>query len=304
MKLTDFSELKASLGTQNAKLGVKEGSKLYKEIINNIKKAVNCTKTEAKECYKEYMKSYKEHQISSYKKDIKELKTIDKKFKDWTIMNTDVQIKPIISEANNKYIESIINSENSKEKWNFTDNPLYIRYSEPKKIKKRTSKKFNHMLNQVTLKIDVDSDKEKIVQVTVMCFFNLSLTLTGCKDVKYGQTAVDAILNVFDCFELVKEPVVVMTTYHYPLKVKCLDLATLSQYLIDNVKVAKINYNPDIISFLRITYDKDRSTCKIIVRESGKIMFSGGKVSTEFMKSVYENIIGLIVKHINNKKLN
>lgn len=300
MRFVPYAEIKPSLGTQIAKLGIIPHSKLFKRIVKNIKSQTDLHIRDIEKSLLKYIRKYKDH--------VQNGTQIDKKvFKDWAIVSnfTETKIMTYVSQAVNEYISRLVNSIKQSHPWN---EGMSIHYTPPRSIKRRSTKKFNHMLNQITLKIDVDETSpsttttlNKKKQVTVMCFSNLSLTLTGCNETQYGQMAVDALIKCYPSFEVLKPPYVVMTTIHYPLNIP-MDLADAAIYIQRNIPRARSIYQPDTSSHLTIIYTMgDNSDCKFIIRESGKIMLSS-RLPPEEIRPAYNTVIGTIVEYINSQK--
>lgn len=162
-----------------------------------------------------------------------------------------------------------------------------------KKTSKKPKKRFEYMLNQFTFRVCLN---DKIV--TVMCFHNLCLTITGCKKNNHGKRAVDKILKVIPELEIINPARVVMTTIHYTIGQK-LNISRLAQYLNsikevysestestestesnDKIKsywdTMRLEYRPDCVSYLKL----EVGDVKFIIRYTGKIMQScNGKIT-------------------------
>lgn len=299
MKFVPYAEIKPSLGTQIAKLGIIPHSKLFKRIVKNIKAQTNLHIRDIEKSLLKYIRKYKDH--------IQNGTPVEKKvFKDWSIVSnfTEIKIMNYVAQSVNEYISRLINSVKQSHPW---DDTMAIHYTPPRSVKRRSTKKFNHMLNQVTLKVDVaeaspsTTSSKKMKQVTIMCFSNLSLTLTGCNETHYGQMAVEALIKCFPSFEVLKAPYVVMTTIHYPLNIP-MDLADAAIYVQKHIPRARSIYQPDTSSHLTIIYTMgDNSDCKFIIRESGKIMLSS-RLPPEEIRPAYNTVIGTIVEYINSQK--
>jgi hypothetical protein len=299
MKFVPYAEIKPSLGTQIAKLGIIPHSKLFKRIVKNIKAQTNLHIRDIEKSLLKYIRKYKDH--------IENETPVEKKvFKDWSIVSnfTETKIMNYVAQSINEYISRLINSVKQSHPW---DDNMAIHYTPPRSVKRRSTKKFNHMLNQITIKVDVaeaspsTTSTKKMKQVTIMCFSNLSLTLTGCNETQYGQMAVDALVKCFPSFEILKPPYVVMTTIHYPLNIP-MDLADAAIYIQKHVPRARSIYQPDTSSHLTIIYTMgDNSDCKFIIRESGKIMLSS-RLPPEEIRPAYNTVIGTIVEYINSQK--
>lgn len=276
MEFIPFNTIHASLGTQIAKLGIIPKSKLFNKIVKVIKQKEKLSDVVIKKSLLSYITTYKKHILEN--RDIKKLK-------DWTLDNTTTKMIPYVNKAIENYIHSILNTND-------------IKLAPTKDTKRRTTKKFNYMLNQITLKVNVNSTD----QVTVMCFSNLSLTLTGCTNVDYGQQAVDSLINSYHSFEIVKQPKVVMTTAHISFDTS-FDLAELANHINKTIANARAFYEPDASSYLNVNYASETDQkCKFIIRESGKIMLSSNN-KLEYMRAGYNAIIGTIIDYVNSTQL-
>lgn len=286
--MVSYSKIQPSLGTQIAKLGIKKNSKLYKTIVKYVATQTQQPKDLVERSFDTYLDKYKDY-IENGVDD----KIIRKTFKEWSLIDTNIKFMEYVAKCVRDYIRSKVSEEHQTVVWSKSKG-YGIHYSPPKEVKRRSSKRFNHMLNQITMRVDVTKEKK----VTVMCFSNLSLTLTGCNRVEYGEKAVNAIIKQFSSLELLKAPYVVMTTIHYPMNVP-IELSELAVYLQDKLPTAQTFYSPDNNSYLTVIYNIDENRkCKFIVRESGKIMLSGS-MSPTLLRPAYNSVIGSIIEFVN-----
>lgn len=297
MKFKPFEQFIPSLQTHICKLSINTNTRLFQKIC---KKA---TKQLSKDYDKKFSLRKITHEFENFLRKVDETyKIIDnreeikeqmKKYNKIVFPDTDCKISICLNRQLNKCILKRVSTRKGKR--------IGFFIPEQKLRKRRTHKKFNHMSNQVTFKGPA-SDRV----ITIMCFANLSLTLTGCKKDSHGPEIVDRILELFPEFYILQDPWVAMTTYHFSYEFD-LDLADLGIFIQNkfpnNGKNALwVNYDPDVYSYLKIYYAKDTKNCsKFIIRKSGKIMQSSPGVS-KFMKPAYEILIESIIEYIKYRK--
>lgn len=312
-----FNKIVPSLGTQIACLAIKSGSRLFKTIANNIlqdynnqrklikkgtvinitplhsatiEKAPKISLNDIYTCLNDYFSKYAKYK-TTLKISAEKLKEYRKEFKEWFIPNTLIStgtgynIIPVLNNTVKNYLTDKLKEPilwDAKRKYT-------MNIAVGKQLKRKTTKRFNHMLNQSTMKIQID--KENIV--TAMCFCNLSITLTGCKKTKFGIKAINALLTVYKSLKLLQPPRVVMTTCHCKLN-SPLDLASLGTWIKEKVNNANSFYSPDTTAYLTIIYATGiDQECKFVIRETGKCMISS-KHELDNMRAGYNAVMSAV----------